>query len=254
MLITGLTAATSNDVGTAGNGINAELGISWNAISLAAGALFIGIGYCTLLLSPASWLYGRRISYLIYLILSLIGSIWFACVETVQDNIWNQLFVGASESCAEALVQLSLSDFFFQHQRGLVLGIYVLATSVGTFLGPLVSGYITDNPTLGWRWVGWFAVIISGTLFVVFYFGLEETVFDRKDLDGSQAVTSFSTRTIETVKVSDVPKEQAVFCSDSRCDNEDDHFTPKSYWQRIALITPSPTIVGYGFKQYGRVY
>lgn len=105
-------------------------------------------------------------------------------------------------------MQLSLSDFFFQHQRGLVLGIYVLATSVGTFLGPLVSGYITDNPTLGWRWVGWFAVIISGTLFVVFYFGLEETVFDRKDLDGSQAVTSFSTRTIETVKVSDVQRSR----------------------------------------------
>lgn len=90
----------------------AELNIDYAVQNTAAGVLFIGIGYWTLLASPMTSLYGRRIMYLICLLFSLIGAIWFAKIMTIQDAIWCQLFVGASESCAEALVQLSLSDMF----------------------------------------------------------------------------------------------------------------------------------------------
>lgn len=168
LYITALTAATSNDAGAAGDGMLEELGIPYSVANTAAGVLFLAIGYWTLLASPMPWLYGRRIQYLICILWSIIGSIWFARTQTRQDSIWNQLFVGASESCAEALAQLSLSDLFFQHSRGLVLGLYILATSIGTFLGPLIAGYIAIDD---WRWVGWTSVIISGCTLVVFYFG-----------------------------------------------------------------------------------
>ncbi|KAJ5701444.1 hypothetical protein N7488_008992 [Penicillium malachiteum] len=258
LVIVAFTAATSNDAGTAGNGMNEQLGISWDAINVAAGVLFVGIGYCTLLLSPAPFLYGRRISYLLCLLFSIIGSVWFARVETVQDNIWNQLFVGASESCAEALAQLSLSDIFFQHRRGLVLGFYILATSVGTFMGPLVSGFILDSDLLGWRWVGWLAAIISGGLLVLFYFGLEETYFDRKTVLDGLGVNPSEQR--------QQPQGSGVLSSDEKSerppivepilvnsvDEESGQKKGKTYWQRIALITPSPTLIGTGFKQYCR--
>src|SRR6187402_3343408 len=120
--ITGFTAATANDAGSAQDGMNAEFGISFDAMNTGAGVLFVGIGYWTLLISPAAWLYGRRIPYLICITLGLIGAIWFAHVQGTSDSIWNQLFVGASEAAAEANVQLSLSEIFFQHQRGSVIG------------------------------------------------------------------------------------------------------------------------------------
>ncbi|KKK26314.1 hypothetical protein ARAM_001558 [Aspergillus rambellii] len=265
LFIVAFTAATSNDAGTAGNGMNVELGISWDAINIAAGVLFVGIGYCTLLLSPAPFLYGRRISYLLCLLFSLIGSIWMARIQTTQDNIWNQLFVGASESCAEALAQLSLSDLFYQHRRGLVLGLYVLATSIGTFTGPLVAGFITDSAVLGWRWVGWLAVICSGALLGVFYFGLEETSFDRKSViqglnNAPLAATTTTTTTttndarLDGEKIKDLAEEAqpASPVSSSVDDEESRQRKGKSYFQRIALITPSPTLVGTGFKQYVR--
>ena len=69
-------------------------------------------------------------------------------------------------------------DLWFQHQRGSVLGIYVLATSVGTYLGPMIAGYIADS-SLGWRWIGYLGAIISGSTFLVLLFGLEETAFHR---------------------------------------------------------------------------
>ncbi|OJJ46560.1 hypothetical protein ASPZODRAFT_66868 [Penicilliopsis zonata CBS 506.65] len=259
LLVVGFTAATSNDAGTAGNGMNEQLGISWDAINVAAGVLFVGIGYCTLLLSPAPFLYGRRISYLLCLLFSIIGSIWFARVQTTEDNIWNQLFVGASESCAEALAQLSLSDLFYQHRRGFVLGVYVLATSVGTFLGPLVAGFILDSPLLGWRWVGWLGAIISGGLLVLCYFTLEETAFDRKAVihglnvqPGSGAGVAAAATDEKMKGMTEMETETLPVTPRSNDDAEDGRSKQqgKTYWQRVALITPSPTMVGTGFKQY----
>ena len=69
LLITALTGATTNDSGSAQFQENAELGVSYNSFNVGAGILFIGIGYWTLLISPAVWLYGRRISYLVCLCL-----------------------------------------------------------------------------------------------------------------------------------------------------------------------------------------
>ncbi|KAJ5793958.1 Major facilitator superfamily domain general substrate transporter [Penicillium paradoxum] len=252
LVFVALTAATANDAGTAGNGMNLELGITWEQINIAAGVLFVGIGYTTLLLSPAPFLYGRRISYLICLVFSVVGSIWMARVQTVQDNIWNQLFVGASESCAEAMAQLSLSDLFFQHQRGLVLGLYVLATSIGTFAGPLIAGFITDS-SLGWRWVGWFGAIISGGLIVVFYFTLEETFFDRNNpLRGHATPKSDSVSADPSDKKEKLVASVQASSPDRELDEECGQEKGKTYFQRIALITPSPTLVGTGFKQYIR--
>ena len=107
----------------------------------------------------------------------MIGGIWFARGETTADAMWNQLLVGASESCSEANVQLSLMDIFFQHQRGTVLGAYMLAISAGTYLSPLIANYIASG--MGWRWIGWFGAIFNGVLAIICLFGLEETYFDR---------------------------------------------------------------------------
>lgn len=251
--ITALTAATSNDAGSAQDGMNAEFGISYAAMNTGAGVLFAGIGYWTLLISPAAFLYGRRIPYLICLTLGLIGAIWFAHVKGTNDSIWNQLFVGASESCAEANVQLSLSEIFFQHQRGSVLGIYVLSTSIGTYLGPLIGGFVADR--LGWRWIGWLSVIISSVTIVVLYFTLEETAFDRSKYDGPIIDGVQETRADSSAEKTDKP---GTDLSKEPSDNQPRAIdteaaakeVPKTYLQRIQLVTRAPNVIGTGFKQY----
>jgi MFS family permease len=261
LFITALTAATSNSAGAAGTALVDTYGISFGVQNTAAGVLFLGIGYATLALSAAPWLYGRRVSYIVCICSSIIGSIWFARSHSKGDTIGCQLFLGISESVAEATAQLSLTDVTFQHQRGSVLGFYVLATSVGTFLGPLISGFIADSP-LGWRWMGWLALIISACTLVVFYFGLEETAFDRDSiLDGLVTGRSSAESEVSREK-KPVSSPTAVIVNDevnadqqtskgNLISNGSD-LVPKTYLQRIALITPSPTLVGTGFKQYFR--
>ncbi|EKD14493.1 uncharacterized protein L3040_000020 [Drepanopeziza brunnea f. sp. 'multigermtubi'] len=249
--VAGFTAGTANDAGSAQDGMNAEYGISYDVMNTGAGVLFIGIGYWTFLVSPAASLYGRRVPYLIGMTWGLIGAIWMSKVRNASDSIWNQLFVGASESAAEANVQLSLSEIFFEHQRGSVIGIYVFATSIGTYLGPLIAAYVADR--LGWRWIGWLSVIISACTIVVLYFGLEETMFDRAahvTTDGAQS-SSNTTGPIASGDVSDSEKATArgwIQRSPSDVIGADDK--PKTYWQRIQIITLAPNVKGTGFKQY----
>ncbi|KAI7493618.1 MFS general substrate transporter [Hortaea werneckii] len=255
LYITAFTAATSNDAGAGGEAMVKYLGISYGVQNTAAGVLFIAIGYWTLLGSPLTTLYGRRIMYLLCLIWCFIGSIWYANIETKQDAIWNQLFVGASESCAEAVAQLSLSELFYQHQRGTVLGLYILATSIGTFLGPLVAGYISSN---SWRWIGWTAAIVTGATFIVFYFGLEETVFDRTVLVGSTGTRQLYSGKSEKVADPDASRLPIELQTAPKVESKQNSLEaalevrdrPKTYWEQIRLITPAHNLVGTGFKQY----
>lgn len=278
--ITAFTAATANDAGSAQYGENTDLGISYDTMNTGAGVLFVGIGYWTLLISPAASLYGRRITYLICITLGLIGAVWMANVEKRMDSIWNQLFVGASESCAEANVQLSLSDMFFQHQQGTVLGVYMLATSIGTFLGPLIAGYIADSSE-DWRWIGWWSVIISGALLVALFFFLEDTSFDRRsqpelvegihrhrpvdslaDQDQDRDVKSSTEKAIVPTRsyspeVTSSPEitisTQKGLLPATTAEKglaADPDTTRKTYRQRIALLTLAPNLIGTGFKQY----
>lgn len=254
LYIVAFTAATSNDAGAGGEAMVDYLGISYAVQNTAAGVLFIGIGYWTLLGSPLTTLYGRRIMYLVCLIWSFIGAIWYANIKTRQDAIWNQLFVGASESCGEAVAQLSLSELFYQHQRGTVLGLYILATSIGTFLGPLVAGYISAD---SWRWIGWTTVIITGITFIVFYFGLEETTFDRTVLIGTEGPQSSP---VVSAKATDPDHSKLPVELQAKPKTDDEKPSPeaaleahevrKSYWERIRLITPASNLEGTGFKQY----
>lgn len=260
--VTALTAATSNDAGSASDGFNEYQGIDYAYFNTGAGVLFIGIGYWTLLSSPLVHLYGRRLLYLISMLLGLGGSIWFGFAMTSADTIWSQLFVGASESVAEALVQLSLMDLWFEHQAGSAIGIYVLATSIGTYMGSLIASYITQS-YLGYRWVGYMGSIFSGGTLVLLYFGLEETQFDRAeyttmhglnvtersaaaasasagvDFDEKKPVTT--DRGTLTPPPTDPEKSGAGFVEPEKM---------KPYWQRIRVITPARNLRGTGFKQY----
>lgn len=272
IFITAFTSATANDAGATQDDLNAKYGISYGSMNTGAGVLFAAIALCTFILGPTSSLYGRKLTYLTCISLGLIGAAWFASADKTSDTIWSQLFVGASEGCAEACVQLSISDMFYAHQLGWALTAYILATSVGTYLGPLIAGFITEYTSF--RWVGWIAVIISGVLLVFLLLTQYETYFDRSryvpsqmnpsDLQkipnhGEEEIAEHVNNT-EHIFVSDEKKEIHTD-STSNISKEDsiDSFyifengsteARVSYWKRVACITPATNLKGWGIKQY----
>ncbi|QBM87166.1 Major Facilitator Superfamily protein [Metschnikowia aff. pulcherrima] len=270
--ITGLTAAISNDAGAAQESLNEAYGISYDAMNTGAGVLFLFIGWSCIFFAPASSLYGRRITYIVCILSGTLGSVWFAMSRRTADTIWSQAFVGMSEACAEAQAQQSLVDIFFQHQLGSVLTVYIMATSIGSFLGPLIAHLIAE--LLGFRWVGWWGAIICGGTLIVIIFACEETVFDRskyfpvydsgeaKDATENESSEDLlhgidkeddKTEAVEPEK-GDSAEKTEVF-EKSRADVENNILNEKNekptpYHKRVALITPSSYIEGYGVRQY----
>lgn len=294
--ITALTAATSNDAGAAQDSMNEVYSISYDSFNTGAGILFIFIGWLCIFFAPALLLYGRRITYIVCLLAGTLGCVWFGVTKKTSDLLFLQIFVGMLEACAEAQVQQLILDIFFQHLLGAALTAYIMATLIGTFLGPLVANYISQRQLF--RWVGyWGAIICGGTLLVVLV-ACEETVFDR-------------TRYIPVISASDTASADAEPKLKRDCDSECGHVTekaaallqtraalslplrlplrlplplplrghpqlvalastnaathnaeqrhahgaldaPRTYLQRVAIITPLSYLEGYGVRQYVR--
>lgn len=277
--ITGLTAAISNDAGAAQDSLNQFYGISYDAMNTGAGVLFLFIGWSCIFFAPASSLYGRRITYLICLLAGTLGSVWFALSKRTADTIWSQAFVGMSEACAEAQAQQSLADIFFQHQLGSVLTVYIMATSVGSFLGPLIAHLISESMTF--RWVGWWGAIITGVTLIVVALTCEETVFDRlkyfpvydspeeavaimddpqrdshlheKEKSNEKERHEKEKGTMAAASGNELIVEKTIRSRRNKDVDEEAGLKkekPNSYWKQIALITPSEYMEGYGVKQY----
>lgn len=263
VFITAFTAATSNDAGSVQDSMNEIYDISYDSMNTGAGVLFAAIGLTTYILGPSSALYGRKITYIICILMGLVGAIWFGYAKQTSDTIWSQLFVGSSEGCAEALVQQSISDMFFQHQLSWTLTIYILATSIGTYLGPLIAGFIVEYANF--RWVGWAGAVISGALMIVILFTQYETAFDRSKywgkLDASAPYKShdedlpYDTKLPKGEKIAtelapDDGSELQLVASPSNMWGTGSQDQRISYWNRIKPITLSPNLRGTGFLQY----
>ena len=76
---------------------------------------------------------------------------------------------------SEVIVQMTVADIFFVHQRGAVNTIYVWTSAIGGTLAPVAAGFMTTNE--GWRWVWWWCVIWFAVCIVLFVFGYEETKY-----------------------------------------------------------------------------
>lgn len=269
LFVVGLTAATSNDAGSGADGVNEEYGISYDVFNTGAGVLFAGIGYWCLLSSPATHLYGRRVLYLVGMVWGFIGSVWYGRIQNEADTIWSQLFIGASESVGEAVVQLSLLDIWFEHQNGTTLGLYTLAMAVGTYLGPLIANHVSH--AFGWRWIGYLGAIFSAATFIVLYFGLEETAFVRERYRVTEASPPYAANgALLPEKMAQQQQQHApgadpiVTQKNQEQSGEIPRSTeltqpgslppappkPMSYFDRIRLITPAPNLVGIGAKQF----
>lgn len=71
------------------------------------------------------------------------------------------------------LVGGTLADLWKNEERGVPMAAFSAAPFVGPAIGPLVGGFLSD--ALGWRWLYWIQLIVSGTAWVLITFTVPET-------------------------------------------------------------------------------
>ena len=213
--------------------MGSQLGFSNNVLndSYAVGVGSLAFG--AVILCPFALKYGRRPVYILSMAAQTGLSVWLARIQNVADLMLTNILTCAVGGLSEVLVQMTVADIYFVHQRGNANSIYYWCVMAGTSLAPVPAGYITTSQ--GWRWVWWWMVILIGAGLVVFIFLYEETLFfhaiDRISQPGNPSSQTASEKEVETAAHDEELQSAFVHV---------DHSIPKkTYWQRLAPWTIS---------------
>ncbi len=96
-------------------------------------------------------LFGRRPFYIAGLSLFLVGSAVSGLSQNMGELIAARALTGIGGGAMMALGVTTVGDIFSPRQRGRWMGLIVSVFGLGSIIGPLIGGFITDQ--FGWRWV-----------------------------------------------------------------------------------------------------
>lgn len=71
----------------------------------------------------------------------LAGAIWQARVQTAWEIIASNALSSVGGAVSETIVQMTVADLFFLHQRATASGVYLVVAAVGAWLAPVAAGY-----------------------------------------------------------------------------------------------------------------
>ncbi|KAL3449897.1 major facilitator superfamily domain-containing protein [Aspergillus insuetus] len=219
-----------------------QLGFSWATLnnSYAIGCGFLGVG--AVILTPLALKFGRRPLYLVSILIVFAVSIWSAKMQKAVDIMLVNVFSCASGALSEVMIQMTIADVFFVHQRGVMNAIFIWTAQIGGSLGPLVAGFVTVSQ--GWRWVWWWNAIFLGICLALFACLYEETKYiPPADLIGESASTSGARsegdnndhKMIKATMTRSLDKPVTRPLSPIAGD-----IPKKTYRQRLTLITSTP--------------
>lgn len=222
-----LTAVATNWSGPAWTDWTVDYNTTYTILNntSAVGWLFLGLG--CLVLQPTAMKLGRRGVYIFATILQIIGNVIGGISHTVAQLYGVNILTCFSGAPCDSLVQISATDVFFQHERAHRISVLTFALYSGSYLGPMVAGYIVDSQ--GWRWCYWWLVIFFGVILGLQIFFMEDTTFNRTDNKEKDILTQIIS---QNSLVKDSPKDEYV----QDVVEEKPEITKRSYLQKLKLV------------------
>ncbi|KAF6835322.1 major facilitator superfamily transporter [Colletotrichum plurivorum] len=157
--------------------ISSATSLTVGDLNAGTGYMFLTLGWGCLLWQPLAQKYGKRPVYLLSLLGTLCIMVWAPHATTGGQWIANKVLQGLFGAPIESLCEISIADVWFTHERGTYMGYYALFLYGSNFLAPVIAGFINDGQ--GWEWVLHWCAIFCGVGFLICFFLLEETNYQR---------------------------------------------------------------------------
>ncbi|MCJ1464337.1 hypothetical protein MMC07_002950 [Pseudocyphellaria aurata] len=146
--------------------------------ALLTGYHLCGVGIAGFLFVASARVWGKRHLYLLGIVLIIISSAWGgASGLNYKSLLWARIIQGVGLAPFEALVNASVGDLYFVHERGKRMALSNLALFGGAFFTPVVVGKITH--TIGWQWSFYLIAIFSSALLPLVILFVPETAYRR---------------------------------------------------------------------------
>ncbi|KAF8956891.1 vacuolar DHA amino acid exporter [Flammula alnicola] len=153
--------------------MEADLRATGSQFSLSISIFILTQGLMPLIWSAISEVKGRKLVYVLSLILFSLGSVIVARSQHIGEVIGFRCLQAAGSSAVIAIGAASLVDIFEPAERGAKMGVYYIAPLLGPAIGPTFGGILTS--TWNWRAIFWFLAIISATTSLCFLIFFQDT-------------------------------------------------------------------------------
>ncbi|KAL9636382.1 MAG: hypothetical protein Q9204_002281 [Flavoplaca sp. TL-2023a] len=155
-------------------------GRDFTQMALLTGYHLCGVGVAGVIFVASARIWGKRHLYLLGTVLIIISSAWGGAAGTNYASLlWARVVQGIGLAPFEALVNASVGDLYFVHERGKRMALSNLALFGGAFFTPVLVGKITQ--TIGWEWSFYMIAIFAGALLPLIFFFVPETAFARPE-------------------------------------------------------------------------
>ncbi|PQE10132.1 major facilitator superfamily transporter protein [Rutstroemia sp. NJR-2017a BVV2] len=153
--------------------------LPFTEIALLTGYYLLGVGVAGIFYIPTARIWGKRHEFLLGTVILVISSALGGAATSYQGLLWARIWQGIGTAPFEALVNATVGDLYFVHERGKRMALTNLAVFGGSFFTPILVGKITH--TIGWRWSFYLVAIFVGVCLPLVIFLLPETAYNRPE-------------------------------------------------------------------------
>ncbi|CCG85062.1 protein of unknown function [Taphrina deformans PYCC 5710] len=138
--------------------------------------LLLAYAVVPMLLAPLAEVIGRVPLYLVGYFGFLCFTIPSAVTTDISVMIIFRFLAGCAGSVGNTMIGGSITDMFEPAALGAPMTFYIVfGLLLSEPMGPLINGFVVENPRLGYRWVFWFQIIFGFAILLVLFLKLEET-------------------------------------------------------------------------------
>jgi MFS family permease len=223
--------------------ISAETGIPLSTLNSGVGVQYLFFGWSNVIWQPLGLHYGRRPIILLGALGLLLCGLWTSYVKSSGEWYINRILVGAFYGPIETLIEVSIADIFFAHERGFWIGIYCWILFGIPFIGGTASGFVAAN--LGWKWIQYITTIIGAACTIGMFFFMEETMFWRAPVHdeaiGLDAEATPTTASLDEKSTTEEPTKEVPAIEEASANEEVLEFggvvteVHKTYIQKLKL-------------------
>ena len=156
--------------------IQEQYGINAGEVNWTVAIPALGLAVGPLIWSSLSDIYGRRIIFIIGTVIAFAATVGTAKALIYGEYMAARFFQGLGVGPGATVGLAIINDIFYEHQRGLKVGLWVLAIDMGLLVGPLIRGFMD---LVNQFWISPLTALLFAAILIAEVFFLRETLYPR---------------------------------------------------------------------------